>query len=252
MSDVVAVVTARGGSVGIPGKNIRPLAGKPMIAWTLDVAHACTKLSRVIVSTDDPEIARIARDCGTEVPFLRPPELATATASHLSVIEHALDWLESSSRLPEYVVLLQPTSPLRLPKDVDGAIALALEKRAIAVIGVTKLDKHPFIAKKILPDGTLEDFVPNNCEDLRRQNLPPAYTINGAVYVNRSTALRSDRTFFPARAYGYVMPPSRSLDIDTPLDFFLVEQVLKHRDAFLDTDGESELKAVTGDLIGQR
>jgi CMP-N,N'-diacetyllegionaminic acid synthase len=228
---VVAIITARGGSKGIPGKNLRPLGGRPMIAWTIEAAQQAKRLTRVLVSTDDPDIARVARECGAEVPFLRPAELALDNSPHIEVILHALDWLQANGGEPAYACLLQPTAPLRIAADIDGAIALAIERQADAVIGLGPLEHHPYLARSLAPDGTMGEFVPCDLKYPRRQDFPPAYRINGAVYVNRTAALRRDRTFFPPGALGYVMPPERSIDVDNRLDLVVVEHLLEQRNA---------------------
>ena len=134
MTKILGLITARGGSKGIPGKNIKPLAGKPLIAWTIEAANNSRLLSQVIVSTDDNEIARSAQAWGAEVPFKRPEELAQDQSSHLDVVLHALQWYQLQHRaLPEYVMLLQPTSPLRTANDIDAAISLAAQKQADAI-----------------------------------------------------------------------------------------------------------------------
>lgn len=235
MTQCVAIITARGGSKGIPGKNLKLMAGQPMIAWTITAAKQARGLDRVLVSTDDPEIARVCGELGAEVPFLRPTHLATDTATHLAVFDHMMEWLTTEGGgLPEYLLLLQPTSPLRLAEDIEGGIRLAHERRADAVIGVSEIHPHtahPWLAKKVSPEGALEPFMVTPTEDLRRQNMPPAFAINGALYVNRCESLRRDRTFFPNGAVAYPMPVERSLDVDTPMDFFLAEQLLKQRHA---------------------
>jgi CMP-N,N'-diacetyllegionaminic acid synthase len=226
---VVAVITARGGSKGIVGKNIKPVAGQPLIAWTIAAAERARRLSRVIVSTDDPEIARVAAEHGAEIPFVRPEALAQDGSSHLSVLLHALDWLKANGGEPEYLCLLQPTSPLRTAEDIDAAIELAVTRRADAVIGVTPITQHPYLARRLGPDGTLVDFVKSDLAYPRRQDFPPACIINGAIYINRSASLRRDQTLLPAGALGYMMPEERSVDVDTELDLILVEHLLKQR-----------------------
>jgi CMP-N-acetylneuraminic acid synthetase len=230
---VVGLITARGGSKGIVGKNLRPVAGKPLLAWTVEAAMRAKQLSRVLLSTDDPEIARIGADHGAEVPFFRPAELAQDTSSHLSVIHHALDWLEANGGLPDYLCMLQPTSPLRTAADIDAAISLAFERDADAVIGIAPVAQHPFLARRLQPDGSITEFVPTELKYPRRQDLPPAFALNGAIYINRCTSLRRDQTLLPPGALGYVMPPERSVDVDTELDLVLVEHLLKKRDALV-------------------
>lgn len=229
----VGLITARGGSKGLPGKNIRYVAGKPLIAWTIEAARRAQGLSRVLLSTDDSEIARVGAEWGAEVPFLRPAEFAQDTSSHISVVNHALDWLNAHGGEPELLCLLQPTSPLRLASDIDAAIQLAADRAADAVIGVARMEHHPYLARQLQPDGTLVELVRTDIKYLRRQDLPPAYIINGAIYINRTTSLRKEQTLFPPGALGYVMPPERSVDVDTALDLVVVEHLLQQRHAFI-------------------
>ena len=225
---VIALIPARGGSKGIPRKNLAPLAGKPLIAWTIEAALGSKNVRRVIVSTDDPEIAKVARQHGAEVPFLRPPDLAADEAGALGVALHALDWLgENAGEEPEYLLLLQPTSPLRMTADIDAAIDLARTRGADAVLGVCEAEPHPFLARRVDESGVLSDFIPLAEKPVRRQDFPEAYVLNGALYLNRSASLRASRTFQPPGALALVMPRERSLDIDTPLDLRLAEALLK-------------------------
>ncbi len=229
--DILAIVTARGGSKGLPRKNVLPLAGKPLIAWTIEAARQSQVASRLIVSTDSQEIAEVSRAWGAEVPFLRPPELARDDSPHIAAVLHALQWLEAQEgRRPARVLLLQPTAPLRSAEDIRGAVSLADRHAAAAVVSVCEARQHPFLTKRILEDGTLADFVAaGGISYLRRQALPPAYALNGAIYLNRAESLLRDRTFVPDGSYAYVMPPERSLDVDTPWDFHLVELLLHDR-----------------------
>lgn len=230
MREVIGLITARGGSKSIPRKNIAPLAGKPLIAWTIEAALASRLLSRVLVSTEDAEIAQVAAAWGAEVPFTRPAELAGDATPHILVVQHAIRWLEEAEGMrPEYVLLLQPTAPLRTVEDIDAAITFAGEREAIAVVSVCPMERHPYLSKRILGDGSLADFVTTDIAYLRRQDLPPAYALNGALYLNRRESLLRDRTFLPPGTLGYVMPPERSVDMDTPWDFHLVELVLRDR-----------------------
>lgn len=226
----VGVITARGGSKVIPGKNIRPMAGKPMIAWTIEAALRSKGLDRVIVSTDDAAIAHVSRQCGAEVPFLRPAELAGDTSSHISVIEHALGWLAGcDGRPPEYLLLLQPTSPLRTAEDIEAIIAVAANRGARAVISVCEPSHHPFGLKKITPEGTLADFMPSGLAYARRQDFPPVFAVNGALYLCQSSVILQEHTLEPPDALPYIMPVERSLDVDTLWDFELAEMILERR-----------------------
>lgn len=227
---VLGLITARGGSKGIPGKNTRIVGGKPLIAWTINAALASVKIKRLIVSTDAPEIAEVAMHFGAEVPFLRPAELALDNSPHLDVVLHALDWLKTIGESFDYVMLLQPTSPLRLSEDIDSAIDVAIASLPAAVISVNELHQHPYFTRVIDADGVLSPLIPmKELEYPRRQDLPPAYYINGAIFLNQVDSLRNDRTFYPSGAKGFIMPAERSWQIDTDLDLAVVEAILKEQ-----------------------
>ncbi|MFQ5425395.1 MAG: cytidylyltransferase domain-containing protein [Phycisphaerae bacterium] len=237
MPEVLGLITARGGSRGVPRKNVRPLAGRPLIAWTIDAARASQSLDRVIVSTEDDAIASVARAWGADVPFHRPMSLAGDASPHIDVVLHALDWLnEHESYCPEYVVLLQPTSPLRTAEDIDAAVELAIEKDADAVATVVETHDHPYLTRRLLPSGVMAEFVSCDLAYARRQDLPAAYALNGAVFVNRPRSLVAERMFCPPQCHAYVMPAERSAQIDTPWDFHVVELILRDR---LNTPGSA-------------
>lgn len=229
--EILGLITARGGSKSIPGKNVKLLAGKPLIRWTIDEALKSSLVSRLVVSTDDDEIERVGLEGGAEVPFKRPAEMAGDASPHIDVIIHALEWLKfEQDYQPDYVLLLQPTSPFRTVADIDGAIQLAaLKPDAEAVVGVCETEHHPFLAKKIDAEGGLEDFVKSDIAYLRRQDLPPAYVINGAIYLNKPDSLRKNRKIIPPGTLAYVMPQERSMDVDTPWDFHLAELIMSDR-----------------------
>lgn len=227
MTNFLGLIPARGGSKGIPGKNIKNLAGKPLIAWTIASALKSKTCSRLIVSTDDEKIASVAREWGAEVPFIRPAHLATDTSASISVVEHALKWLEENEQCyPEYVMLLQPTSPLRSADDICNCVDIVKIKNAIAVVSVCEANPHPYIVKKISDTGTLENFVPTEKKIDRRQDMPPAYALNGAIYVTRCDSLISTHSFTPDGTVAYIMPKERSIDIDSSLDFQFAEFLL--------------------------
>lgn len=225
---VLGLVPARGGSKGVPRKNIRPLAGRPLIAWTIDAALQSTVVDRLIVSTDDSEIATIAAECGAEVPFMRPAELAADDTPDLPVLLHALDWLRVEAHdEPDLVVWLRPTAPMRLASDIDRGAGLLVETGADCVRSVCPSEHHPYWMKR-LEDGRLMSFMPGHDERsyYSRQLLPPVYRLNGAVdVVWAERVLRSeDRLFWGwDDIRGYVMPVERSTDIDTEQDLRMVE-----------------------------
>ena len=224
----VGLITARGGSKGIPRKNVRMLAGKPLIAWTIEAARAASRVDRLSVSTDSLEIADVAIQYGAEVPFMRPPELALDNSSHLDVALHALQWIENNQdEQIDYLVTLQPTSPLRIASDIEGAMELASKSDTDAVIGVCEAESHPYLMHQLASNGVLTPFVASDIKYLRRQDLPLAYRINGAVYVHDAQRLKASRVWFPSNVVGYVMPNERSLDVDTEWDLKLVDFLLR-------------------------
>ena len=212
---VLAIITARGGSKGVPGKNILPVGGRPLIQWTIDAALGSRHVDRLILSSDDPAIIEIALKGGCEVPFQRDPALAGDDASSIDVVIDALQ------RVPGYdiAVLLQPTSPLRSSADIDGAIELLESTGAPACVSVRQADDHPYWTFR-LGDGCILAHLaePPDGIPLRRQNLPAAWCLNGAVYVAQVNWFLRERSFLSPQTAGYVMPAERSLDIDTAAD----------------------------------
>lgn len=226
---VLAVIPARGGSKGIPRKNLAPLAGKPLIAWTIEAAREAGCLQRIIVSTDSEEIAAAAREAGAEAPFLRPPELARDDTPTTDAVIHAVRWLEEHDGYqPEAVMILQPTCPLRTADDIREGVALMGEKEAESVVAVCEAKQHPRWMKQIEPDGRLTDFAGDWQFTTRRQDLPQLYALNGALYLTRCDILVAHNTVFPPRTFAYVMPRERSLDIDTRWDLHVAGLLLNH------------------------
>lgn len=227
--NVLAIIGARAGSKGVPGKNTIDVAGAPLIAWSIRACQGASCIARTIVSTDSEEIAGVSRTHGAEVPFLRPEELARDETPAAPFVLHALAWLKDhDAYVPEYFVLIQPTSPLRTSEDIDGALGVANEKSADAVVSVTPVTRHPFWTKGISDDGRLVDFFPDVVKE-RRQLLPPAYALNGAIYLARTEVFLREKTWYTPRTFAWVMPNERSLDVDTPWDLELVRLVLEAR-----------------------
>lgn len=214
----LALIPARAGSRGLPGKNLRDLGGKPLIAWTIEAALRAGVADRVVVSTDGEKIAQIAREFGADVPWLRPAHLATDEATTLDVVLHAL------ADLGEYdwLLLLQPTSPLR----TSGDIQAAGEKRegADAVVSVCPGKALPLLRYEN-QDGFLTPLT--DMEATRRQDMPTPWLLNGAIYWVQTEALRRERSFLPARTRPYVMPISRSVDIDDEDDWTVAEAIAR-------------------------
>ena len=230
MVNILGIIPARGGSKSVPRKNIAPVGGKPLIAWTIEVAHASEELARVVVSTDDAEIADVARRWGAEVPFMRPADLAQDDTPGVLPLLHAVSWLEEhEGYCPDYVMLLQPTSPLRTEDDIKAAVKLAQERSADSVVSVTLSNQHPFWMKTLTDESLLIDFLHTDTKCTCRQDLPPAYAFNGAIYLTRRNVLLNQQTLFPEATFAYVMPAERSLDVDTPWDLYVLGLILEDR-----------------------
>lgn len=223
---ILALIPARGGSKGLPGKNIRPLHGKPLIGWSIEAARASRHVSRVVVSSDDESILAAARAGGAETPFVRPESLARDDTPGIDVVLHALDVLPGF----DWVVLLQPTSPLRTTGDIDAAIERCLESGAPACVSVCEAGASPWWMFSLDGDGRMRSFLPPEQRPARRQDLPTLYALNGAVYVARVDWLRQTRSFLTEETLAHVMPPERSVDIDTAFDFRLAECLLGQTD----------------------
>ena len=228
--NILAVITARGGSKTIPKKNIVNVGGKPLIAWTIEVALKSRLLDRVIVSTDDQEIAEISKKWGADVPFIRPTILAKDDTPHIPVLIHSVKWLEAKEKIiPDSIMLLQPTLPFRKTEDIDNAINLLYKKKADSVVSVCRAFNHPYLVKYVLSDGKLKDFIKPPEGYLSKQNLPKVYVLNGAVYIVKRDILINKKTFYTNNTYAYIMPQERSLDIDTKWELFLADLILKEK-----------------------
>lgn len=220
---VLAVITARGGSKGLPGKNVRPLCGKPLVAWTVEAARHSQYLDRTILSSDDAEIIAAARAAGCDVPFVRPAELATDTATSADVLRHAL---ASCPEAYDLAVLLQPTSPLRRAEDIDACVEACLRSGHSAVT-VVESPKPPQWMYRIGADNCLDPVLGWGETATRRQDLPPCYALNGAVYaVDVQWFLRTG-VFVGPGTHPVVMPAERSVDIDVMTDFLWAELLLR-------------------------
>jgi len=225
----LGIIPARGGSKRIPKKNIRILAGKPLIAWTLEVARECGEMDRIIVSTDDAEIADISRKYGAEIPFSRPAEAAQDDTPDYVVYRHAVSWLkENDDFAPDIVVWLRPTSPLRNAEDIHNAIGIFKDRGADCVRSVCEVEQHPYWMKTI-QNGYLVPLM-DGCDEkeyYQRQTLPPVYRLNGAVDVFSNVAVEKNGDLYGGKIHGYVMPVERSIDIDSEIDLAIAELLLK-------------------------
>jgi len=220
----LALIPARGGSKRLPRKNVLPLAGKPLLVWTVEAARAARHLDRVILSTDDEEIAEVGRQHGAEVPFIRPAELARDTTTSQDVVLHALRTLMDDGEKFDYVVVLQPTSPLRTAHDIDGAIERLLEKHADAVTSVCETDHPPEWSNSLPEDLSMSRFFRPGIKLIRSQDLPKSYRLNGAVYVyDCARLLETGSVDMDDNSYAYIMPRERSVDIDSAIDLEIAQ-----------------------------
>lgn len=229
---VLAIIPARGGSKGVPRKNVRPVAGKPLIAWTIETALAARDLFHaVVVSTDDEEIASVARAHGADVPFVRPPELSHDKVPMAPVLQHAVRAIEARDGVRmDWVCLLQPTAPFRTPEDLREALRLAREGTTDSVISVNQVFAvHPILMKRI-EGGRLLPFCIEEKEGTRRQDYAPAaYMRNGAIYVTRRDVLVERGSIWGGSIAPYVMPAERSVSIDDERDMKLVEIMMEEK-----------------------
>lgn len=222
----IAIIPARSGSKGLKDKNIRLLAGKPMMAYTIEAAKQSGIFDCVHVSTDSKEYARIAQKLGADVPFLRSDELSGDTAGSWDVVRWTLEQYAQRGQTFDCVALLQPTSPLRTAEDIQNAYRIMQEKHADAVVGVCEMDHSPVWSNTLPEDGNMDGFL-NRAANIGRQNLPVYYRINGAVYLAKKDILSDAETaLYGVGTYAYVMPKQRSIDIDDVFDFMVAEAVM--------------------------
>lgn len=219
----LAVIPARGGSKRLPRKNVLDLAGKPLIAWTIEAAKNSKYIDHFIVSTDDKEISDVSKKHGSEV-LTRPAELATDIASSVDVVLHAI---AAQNQSYDYVILLQPTSPLRTAQHIDEAIELLFEKNANAVISVCETDHSPLWANTLPEDGSMDNFIREEVQGKRSQDLPVFFQLNGAIYLVNAVNFKQSKSFIQAtNSYAYIMSKKDSVDIDTDLDFEFVSLLI--------------------------
>lgn len=228
---VLAVIPARGGSKGLPGKNILNFCGKPLIAWSIEQALQTPEIDKVIVSTDSQEIAEIAKSFGATVPFLRPDFLASDTASSIDVLLHAADFLnQNAGENYDYLVCLEPTSPLREVKDISGALETLNQNQSIeSVVGVARTESiHPAFLYKI-EEEKLTPYLAKHPNSLRRQELEILYHLEGSVYAATIDSLREKRGFYHEKTAPWIVEKYKSIEIDEYSDFIQAEALMKAR-----------------------
>jgi N-acylneuraminate cytidylyltransferase/CMP-N,N'-diacetyllegionaminic acid synthase len=223
---VACVITARGGSKGVPRKNLRPVAGKPLIGWTIEAAAKAKSIDRVVVTSDDDEI--LAQAAGLAEAVKRPPELATDTAKQEDAILHAMDHLEQKRLGADIIVLLAPTNPLRHAALVDAVVTFhARHPKARATLTVVECEHHPMRANVLPPDGSMAEFMPDSIKWKNRQELPTYYRISGSVCVADWAYFRQEKTFLAAETFAYVTEGRAGLDIDSEAELLLADFFLR-------------------------
>lgn len=231
---VLALVPARSGSKGLPNKNVRLLQGMPLLSWPINAAIQSRYVDRVVASTDSEEYAKLARVAGADVPFLRPAELSVDTAPSIDFILHALDVLEAGGDIYDYVVLLEPTSPLTDASDIDAALENLVAHRTVAdaIVSVAELvATHPAFAVVLDEAGLMHPYSSQSFGLLpRRQDIKPLYSLDGSLYVSTTDALRLKKGFCHERTLSHVMPRYKSFEVDDLVDFICIEAVLAKRD----------------------
>jgi CMP-N-acetylneuraminic acid synthetase len=228
----LAVITARGGSKGLPGKNIKVLLGKPLIAWTIEKALESKCIDRVVVSTDSDEIAAVAENCGAEVPFKRPEKLSGDNVGSFDVVAHAIEYLAEKGDEYDYVILLEPTSPMRKKGDLDSAIAALIdkEKEADSLVSLGRVNlEHPAVIKKVNDMGFMEPYVERPEKATGRQGFSPAYFPYGVIYFTKISSLYEYKSFYQPRTIPYFVERWQCYEVDDIYDFMIIETIMRER-----------------------
>lgn len=224
---VLCVIPARGGSKGVPGKNIKLLYNLPLIAYSIKAAQNSNIFDEIMVNTDSDEIAQIALRYGASVPFLRPARQASDTAKIMDTYIHTLEYYEKNGVLFDYIMVLLPTAPLRKSEDIQGAFDVLFDKEGTSVLSVCEVDHPPFWMNTLDESRSMVDFISADIRQKNRQELPTYYRINGAIYLAKVEVLKKDRDWYASKPVAYIMPRTRSVDIDTVEDFEYAEFLLK-------------------------
>jgi N-acylneuraminate cytidylyltransferase/CMP-N,N'-diacetyllegionaminic acid synthase len=227
----LAIIPARGGSKGLPRKNIKSLCGKPLIAWSIEAGLNSKYVDEVMVTTDNKEIADISKQYGANVPFLRPKELASDTATTFDAIKHTIDFYKKKlNKEFDYIVLLEPTSPLREKDDVDKSIELLLKSNADSIVGICKTeDQNPAFLVKKDKSGFINGYENKDMKPIRRQDIKDVYFFEGTIYVSQTDVLLEKKTFYHDKTIGYEVEKWKSLEIDDIYDFIMVEAIMKYK-----------------------
>jgi len=227
----LAIIPARGGSKGLPGKNIKELCGKPLIAWSIEAGLECQYLDEIVVTTDCQKIANISRKYGASVPFLRPGFLSTDTATSFDVIKHTVEYYKNElGKEFDYIVLLEPTSPLRKFNDIEIPIRRLIDSHADAIVGICKTeDQNPAFLVTKNKNECITGYESTNMKVLRRQDIQDVYFFEGTIYISKINILLKRKTFYHENTIGYEVPKFKSLEIDDIEDFVMVEAMMKYK-----------------------
>lgn len=234
---VLVIIPARGGSKGLPRKNVKNLAGKPLVAWPISAALGCKEVDRVVISTDCMEIANLAKKWGGEVPFLRPDDLSSDDASSMDVVIHAIEEIERQGDYFDYIIMLEPTSPLTESNDLSNALKLLIESSSSAetVVGISCIEAtHPEFSVKKDQDGLIKPaFIENFSSLKRRQDIDELYFLEGSLYISSVEAFKKQKSFYGDKTLGYIVPRWKSFEVDELVDFYCIEAILNHRETLL-------------------
>lgn len=226
----LAIIPARGGSKGLPGKNIKELCGKPLIAWSIEAGYKSNYLDEVMVTTDCQNIAEVAKQYGANVPFLRPKEFATDNATSFDAIKHTIDYYRNELKEFDYIVLLEPTSPLRESVDIDNAIKILLDSNADSIVGICKTeDQNPAFLVLRNEKNLISGYENKEMKVLRRQEIKDVYFFEGTIYISKTNILLDKKNFYHENTIGYEVPKYKSLEIDDIDDFIMVEAIMKYK-----------------------
>lgn len=240
---ILALVPARAGSKGLPGKNVRELLGKPLLAWPIEAARNSVYVDDVVISTDSAEFASLAEQYGARAPFLRPAELASDAASSIDAVLHAIDAVEAEGNSVDILLLLEPTSPLTEASDIDHALEVFVKglPNLDSLVGVTEtVTANPAFLVRKAEDGTIKPFLGGDFGTLpRRQDIEPCFALDGSLYIATPQALRRERSFCHARTAGFEMPAHKSLEVDDLVDFICIEAIAAQLDKIAATDAAS-------------
>lgn len=223
---ILAIIPARGGSKGIPSKNIINIYGKPLVQYSIECAKESKYIDRIIISTDDLKIKEVAEKCGGDVPFLRPSELAQDTSRTIDCLVHAVNWLKEQGEEYDYLVLLQNTVPLRKSWQVDGAIEKLFSSNERSLVSVTEVEENPVLVRTLNEDGTVKNMLQLN-STMRRQDFPKFYRVDGAIYIQKLDEDFNLDTSLNDGKLAYIMEEKYSVDIDTYLDIKKIEYYLE-------------------------